>query len=884
MQHLPGSLLQEVQWQGEGEGRPGIGRPGATTAQEQRMGANPQAETVEGAITFSTPYFAAPSPRPPPLLGEAELPPSSSRVKEPPLSRGRTLGERRSRDWGPTDHPQDARERQDNRPGEVQAAWWASSSEEVSLQLVGGLTGTSVSLTTDSSVDHSRKSSTPDQQLVGARDTSTPTSHLRQSLTLPDDDFTPTAQAIPLFNIGTFGKPPKMTPSTESSTKSSLVSVASSYAHQLCRRANMRLMRKRFKPLQHTSKKHRVAKIIATPPLRSPTYGIPKVVEDSRDDDPLGQSGTYDSLQAFLDNSTKVAVTSLKLPPPKHSRKKTSSHTSAERRTDSPSTRRTDSPSNKRSPSPTLMQAKSGKMKRPGILRSSASLDIVETTKPHYHYQRGGRQVALSRTSSRESANHNKQQPSPLTRHHSGHSQNHKSQHSSSGRGKPSPPRLDPLPGTPRSWGTARSETNPFQTDDNYFSSMRTKMSSRQGFTPTLSPAEPDRPFLRRAVEIPQTLGDQQQQKKHQEIWSSVSSEGIGKRQTRGSIFGAFGFPAPSAGLAAGATADTASLRDKLDARAIPVDQGSSAEHGKMSPAWPKGSTTVMEPVKMTWRRMSEDMSLPLPLTLPPYFARNRRRQGDLDPPQISGGLSSTITGTNAGSGKDSVSSSGALQKRRASNCDMEPVSPFTPLPPLREDYDRNRRVSIEIPGTPGVHHRPSDTPHSSPTTVMSEASRITMVDQSSQRERSSPPRKSLATRKSSLRPTSTAAVTKTTTPSPPVSAKTPTPSPPTTAAAAVVTTAPPRKRSSIEIGAEINKTAPKARKSRSSIITRPLQNRRSALTPIARQATHNSTATNNIINNTPLKRTLSHFRKPQRSKSIHLAAAGNRANINIKE
>lgn len=95
MQHLPGSLLQEVQWQGEGEGRPGIGRPGATTAQEQRMGANPQAETVEGAITFSTPYFAAPSPRSPPLLGEAELPPSSSRVKEPPLSRGRTLGERR---------------------------------------------------------------------------------------------------------------------------------------------------------------------------------------------------------------------------------------------------------------------------------------------------------------------------------------------------------------------------------------------------------------------------------------------------------------------------------------------------------------------------------------------------------------------------------------------------------------------------------------------------------------------------------------------------------------------------------------------------------------------------------------------------------------------
>ena len=850
------------------------------------MGEGSQAETVEGAITFSTPYFAAPSQRASPLLGEAELPPKPSRVEEPPPSRGRTLGERRSRDWGPTDHSQDARERQSHRPGEVQASWWASSSEEISLQLVGGRPGTSMSLAEDSSLDTSRKSSTPDPQLAETQNDSTPIAHLRNPFTLANDDFAPTDQAISLFNIGTFGKPPKKTPSTDSSTKSSLVSAASSYAHQLCRRANMRLLRKRFKPLQHTTKKHRVAKM-KTPPLRSPTYGIPKVVEDSRDDDPLGQAGTYDSLQAFLNNSSKVGVTSLKLPPPKHPRKKTSSHASAERRTDSPSTKRPDSLTKQRSTSPTLRQPKSSKMKRPGILRSSASLDIAEATKTHHHQQRGGGRpkvaATLSRTQSRESANHNKQAPTPLVRHHSNQSQSHKTQHSSSSRGKPSPPNLDPLPATPRSWGTGKSETNPFQTDDNYFSSLRTKMSSRQGFTPTLSPAEPDRPFLRRAVEIPQAP-ETQQPKKHQEIWSSASSEAMEKRPKRGSIFGAFGLPGPSAKSAAGATADAVSSQDKVDDRAVSPDQST---HGNLSPAWPKVSTAVIEPVKVTWRRMSEDMTLPLPLTLPPYFARTRRRQGDSDPPQVSAGLSPTTTGTNASGSKDGEPSSGALQKRRASNIDIDMVqlSPFTPLPPLREDYDRNRRVSIEIPGTPGVHHRPGDTPRSSPATVTSKATQVTMVRRSSQSERSSPFQKSLSTRKSSLRPAAASRAGPTATPIPPASQTTPPPPPAAAAAAAAAaeteteteTEVAIRKRSSNfrDIGAEMN-GAPKSRKSPSSIITKPLQNRRSALTPIARQATHNSTSTNI----TPLKRTLSVFRKPQRTKSLLLAAGGDRNNI----
>jgi hypothetical protein len=85
------------------------------------------------------------------------------------------------------------------------------------------------------------------------------------------------------------------------------------------------------------------------------------------------------------------------------------------------------------------------------------------------------------------------------------------------------------------------------------------------------------------------------------------------------------------------------------------------------------------------------------------------------------------------------------------------------------------------------------------------------------------------------------------------------------------------RKRSTNfrDIGAELT-GALRARKSAITNI-HPLQNRRSALTPIARQATLNSVATIQ-----PLKRTLSHFRKPQHSKSTLLAA--DRNNINIKE
>jgi hypothetical protein len=151
------------------------------------------------------------------------------------------------------------------------------------------------------------------------------------------------------------------------------------------------------------------------------------------------------------------------------------------------------------------------------------------------------------------------------------------------------------------------------------------------------------------------------------------------------------------------------------------------------------------------------------------------------------------------------------------------------------------------------------------------------MVRRSSQSdERSSPSRKTLSTRKSSFRPTSTAAAA-TTTPGPPAASTTLSPPPAAPKVAEEEEAAATRKCSSNfrDIGAELT-GALKARKS-AIINIHPLQNRRSALTPVARQATLNSVATIQ-----PLKRTLSHFRKPQHSKSTLLAA--DRNNINIKE
>ena len=215
--------------------------------------------------------------------------------------------------------------------------------------------------------------------------------------------------------------------------------------------------------------------------------------------------------------NSKVAVTSLKLPPPKQL-KKVPSKTSSEHKAESP-------PST-RSTSPRPVPPKHNKSRRPGILRSSPSRDVTGRSSSH---QTRPRARPFQSTSSRES-------PTSSFR-------GHNKQNSSSSRTTPvSPLATGPLVPTPGSNHTGKSETNPFQTDDSYFSTLRTKMTSRQGFTPTLSPAKSEQPATSK-VELPRKLSHAETQ---QETWPAMSSDAVAKRQKRGSIFSVFGLPVPA--------------------------------------------------------------------------------------------------------------------------------------------------------------------------------------------------------------------------------------------------------------------------------------------------------------------------------------------------
>ena len=783
MQRLPISMLQEIQRERKGEGEPGAGSAGAAAERGQRVGADASPEASEAPIVFTTPFFAAPPSRAPPLLRETDTPPPASRVEEPSPPRGRTLGTGRSRDRRPSNPSQDSRVRSGAGSGKIRAPWWESSTEEVSLQLLGGHPGPDMNSVESSSQDLSRKETTHTngQPIVWTAAFSDPT-HGGQGPARYDEERTPTAQATSLFNSKPFGAPSPQTPSSSSSARSS---AASSFAYQLRRRVDVRLLRKRYKPVQH-NKKHNSTKAKTSPPLRSPTFGIPKVVADSRNEtvvSPLDDSN-YNSLQAFLDKTSKVAVTSLKLPPPKQLRK-TPSRTSSENKTESPP--------NSRSSSPHRVQQKNVKTRRPGILRSSPSRDVTgRSSSPQAH----PKARPFQRTSSRES---------PTT---SFYAASHKKQTSSSSRTTPvSPLAAGPLPTTPGSNHTGKSETNPFQTDDSYFSILRTKMTSRQGFTPTLSPTKPEQ-SLPSPVELPRSL----QHEAQQETWPGMSNEAIAKRQKRGSIFSVFGLPVP-------AKAAEPNLPEKMDTH---------SQDRPTVPAlatWPKISTDVG---KAQWRRMSEDQSIPQ------YFNRRKRTNtisAILPSPEQSFG-STRVT--------QDVGPSNAHESYFQEQSDaISPLSPFTPLPPLREDYDRSRRVSIEIPGTPGIHHHPLDTPEPSPLIGRAKSSGVSIVPPITMTAESMPIPGSFPARRFTFHlPSSTEEEEP----------------PPTTASI--------RKRSSVfqDITSELIGT-PNRRKS-SSKGERPvrlLQRRRSAITPIARQATSTTLSSQTIK---PIKRSITVFKK----------------------
>lgn len=769
MQRLPSGMLQEIQWQGEGEDRQRGGGTGEAAEGGQRMGAVAPTETSEAPIAFSGPYFTSPASPSSPLLGEAG---PSSPGHERDASGGGL------RDRGSSEVAQVTRNRPSPGPGKVRTTWWESSSEEVSSQLLGGRAGTyAMTSGYDFTTEKSRSSSSPTQQ---SRESEVPSESkaTEQDAGVVDATFFPTNEAAPLFNTGTFDDPPLKNSSSECSTPSS---AASSFAYLLRRRVDVRLLRKRLKPSQHTKKKREEKKKAnSSPPLRSPTYGIPKVVEDSRDgilsDKP--NHDTYAALEAYINRSAQAAVTSLKLPPPKQL-KKVPSNASTKAEKESVSKNISTSPAATHPPKP-------AKTKRPGILRASASLDVNELPGAlHFRHKR----ASLSRGSSRESPKSG----------HSAHSSSQKKHHSSSSRHTPvSPCSLDPLPATPHSAATGKSDSNPFQTDDNYFSTLHRQMTSRAGVTPTLSPLEVEKPTPR-----PQERPMPQQLELQQDLWPSMSPEAVEKRQKRGSIFSVFGMPVAS-------KAGTPSIREKGDL-ATP-DQPSS-------PALSKGTPISGDSNRTSWRRMSEDISLP------PYFARKRRANASSD-------VSPSRVRSPGSSSASDDSGSVPPRERRPLESDIEvgPTSPFTPLPPLREDYDRSRRVSIEVPGTPGIHHRPSDTPFPSSEATSTRPNKTNPTPQSKPTTNNEISNTPQLPRKLSLRPN----------PSSPTTPTAPLPSTPT------LTTPSTRKRSSLlrEIATLLHDPPSPLKPPKPSLGPLLRRRRRSAIAPIARQTTLSSTKT----------------------------------------
>lgn len=787
MQRLPGSVLQEIQREGESKDEGRTGGAGAAAARGQRMGEKSPPKTSEASVTFTTPNFSPPTSPSPPFLGEiaTKLPTRTHDQPSTKLPGTSTVG---LRDWGSHEASQDPHDRPSLRSGEIRAPWWTSSSEEISPQFMGrGLGADALGSSKESSEEQSRRSSTPTQQDMGNTH-HTFSDPFATKARATADVSTASDQAATIFNTKPFEHTSSNTSSSESSAPSS---AASSFAYQLRRRVDMRLLRKRYRPSQHR-KKHAIAKVKTSPPLRSPTYGIPKVVEDSRDSDCVDerQHNNYEALEAYLDKSAKAAVKSLKLPPPKQPRRSSNS---------SPGKRSRDCSPGHRSSSPASARSKPVKQKRPGILRSSASLDVTELPSlPPVRAKRPS--LSLSKDSSQGSAETARAARSSSAGKYT----------SSSSRQTPiSPLTRDPLPSTPKSADTGKSETNPFQTDDNYFSTLRTKITSRQAFTPTLSPMEPDQPSLDpRTTEQPGLQGSTEGSV---EQWPGMSPDAMEKRQKRGSIFSIFGLPVPG-------KSSTPNSLEKSDRTPHDSPAGRAPDTANQASE---------ESLKKFQRRLSNDHPLP------PYFARPKRRQAnsDVSPSPM---LSPASTNT-----RESAFSK--IPHSRDASDELGPISPFTPLPPLREDYDRNRRVSIEIPGTPGIHHRPSDTPAPSPVhdIVKLPPAPVQCTD------------KEDTTAVSIGRPELIRRLS--------FRSKAPSgqqigPDPPSGRPG------PARKRSSVyrNILPELNATASyrKASASSGERIARFARRRRSAITPITRQATFTSTTSK------PVKRTFTLFKR----------------------
>ncbi|OQO02678.1 hypothetical protein B0A48_12207 [Cryoendolithus antarcticus] len=607
MQRLPTGMLQEVLWQREGKAQQGSEGAGASPERGPRQGTSSTASEASGSL--GTPYFTPSSTPQPPFFGEAiEGSPARGRGVRPafPLSR--------------------AQETKDNilraaaGPREGGEAWRTSTTAQISPQLVGASVG-SHSVLTNSSDQTVHQSVLPALSTAPLQD-ATPLSATNQDTQPRRPDSAVDTGDVSEIHFEKFkfkDSPPKTPSSDESGLDNSVHSSSTSIAHQYRHaRSDMALFNKHSKPLAHRKKKELVY-TESVQPLRSPTYGKPKVIEDSRDQ--MEAEDQINSLQASLESTTKRPIGPLKLPQTKQLRQAKSSD-SGDR--GSPSRDQSRSSSPKTAPKPAAAP------KRPGILRSSSSLDVTKAPISFKHVQTGSHSLLGSRRRAQhDSSEHTTPASVPTPK---------------------SPFHLSlPKRESPRS-----TEPRQHQPEDHYFSSLRLSMSSRAGFTPTLAPRSPDQPTPLSPRDTPaiSVIHEIQQT-------ANTSPGPVEPTQRRTSIFAIFG------------------------KGAVPKASASLQQEGTLSP------DEAAEKAASLLGPMSPPIS-PLTDTRDPMEAsmqvRGRRRTSRLD--------------------------------------DQQATTLFVPLTPLREDFDRTRRVSIEAPVHEGKF-RPDDTPRPSPGEAPAEASQL---------------------------------------------------------------------------------------------------------------------------------------------------------------
>nr|OQO21084.1 hypothetical protein B0A51_12616 [Rachicladosporium sp. CCFEE 5018] len=489
MQRLPTGMLQEVLWQREGKAQQGSEGSGASPERGPRQGASSTASEASGSL--GTPYFTPSSTPQPPFFSEA--------IEGPP-ARGRGVR--------PTVPPSRAQETQNDilrstaGSREGGEAWRAPASTQISPQLVGASVG-SHSVLTKSSDKTVRQGVLPAVSTASLQD-ATPLPATNQDAESRRSDSAVDTGDVGEIHFEKFkfkDSPPKTPSSDESglndSVHSSSTSIAHLYRHA---RSDMALFKKHSKPLAHRKTKKLIYSE-SVQPLRSPTYGKPKVIEDSRDH--LEAEDQINSLQAFLESTTKRPIGPLKLPQSKQLRQAKSSDSSDQV---SPSRGQSRSRSPKTAPKPAAAP------KRPGILRSSSSLDVTKSASATTHVQTSSRSLL----GSRRRAQHDSSEETTPASAPMAHSPFHLTL----------PKRESPRSKEPR---------HP-PPEDHYFSSLRLSMSSRAGFTPTLAPRSPDQPAPLSQRPTPAIIAVEKEQQAVDTAFGPVEPV-----QRRSSIFAMFG-------------------------------------------------------------------------------------------------------------------------------------------------------------------------------------------------------------------------------------------------------------------------------------------------------------------------------------------------------